>query len=103
MGLARDQKNLVTPTGRVLDLPGERTVYDLIRKEARFLGEGRFASLTLRKPTWSWKQMIDDENLFTRFADVVHGAYRHYDWTDLLVIPHATGCGVTEASIQDQE
>jgi len=20
----------------------------------------------------------------TRFADVVHGAYRHYDWTDLV-------------------
>jgi hypothetical protein len=36
------------------------------------------------KPTWSWRQMIDDENLYTRFADVVHGAYRHYDWTDLL-------------------
>ena len=70
---------------------------------ARFLGEGRFATLALKKPTWSWKRMIDDENLFTRFADVVHGAYRHYDWTDLLVIPNATGCGVTEASIQDQE
>ena len=50
---------------------------------ARFLGEGRFAALKLVKPTWSWKQMIDDENLFTRFADVVHGAYRHYDWVDL--------------------
>jgi hypothetical protein len=37
------------------------------------------------KPTWSWKQMIDDENLYTRFADVVHGAYRHYDWTDLVL------------------
>ncbi len=51
---------------------------------ARFVGEGRFAQLKLVKPTWSWKQMIDDENLYTRFADVVHGAYRHYDWTDLL-------------------
>ncbi len=50
---------------------------------ARFLGEGRFAKMTAVKPTWSWKQMIDDENLFTRFADVVHGAYRYYDWTDL--------------------
>ena len=52
---------------------------------ARFLGEGRFAALKLVKPTWSWKQMIDDENLYTRFADVIHGAYRHYDWTDLLM------------------
>ena len=51
---------------------------------ARFLGEGRFGALRLVKPTWSWKQMIDDENLFTRFADVVHGAYRVYDWTDLV-------------------
>jgi len=50
---------------------------------ARFLGEGRFARLTQVKPTWSWKQMIEDENLYTRFADVVHGAYRRYDWTDL--------------------
>ena len=50
---------------------------------ARFVGEGRFAGLKMVKPTWSWKQMIDDENLYTRFADVVHGAYRHYDWTDL--------------------
>ncbi len=51
---------------------------------ARFVGEGRFAKMTAVKPTWSWKRMIDDENLFTRFADVVHGAYRHYDWTDLM-------------------
>ena len=35
VGLARDQKNLVTPTGSVLDLPGERTVYDLIREGAQ--------------------------------------------------------------------
>ena len=51
---------------------------------ARFVGEGRIADVKLIKPTWSWKQMIDDENLYTRFADVVHGAYRHYDWIDLL-------------------
>ena len=51
---------------------------------ARFVGDGRFAEMKMVKPTWSWKQMIDDENLFTRFADVVHGAYRHYDWTDLV-------------------
>ena len=51
---------------------------------ARFVGEGRFAGMKMVKPTWSWKQMIDDENLYTRFADVVHGAYRHYDWTDLV-------------------
>ena len=50
---------------------------------ARFTGEGRFAEMKMVKPTWSWKQMIDDENLYTRFADVVHGVYRHYDWTDL--------------------
>ena len=51
---------------------------------ARFVGEGRFAEMKMVKPTWSWKQMIDDENLYTRFADVIHGAYRHYDWTDLV-------------------
>lgn len=51
---------------------------------ARFVGDGRFAEMKMVKPTWSWKQMIDDENLYTRFADVVHGAYRHYDWTDLV-------------------
>ncbi len=51
---------------------------------AFFVGEGRFATMKTVKPTWSWKRMIDDENLFTRFADVVHGAYRHYDWTDLM-------------------
>ena len=58
---------------------------------ARFLGEGRFAALTLKNPTWSWKQMIDNENLFTRFADVVHGAYRHYDWTDLMTQTECVG------------
>ena len=52
---------------------------------ALFVGEGRFADMKTVKPTWSWRQMIDDENLFTRFADVVHGAYRLYDWADLPV------------------
>ena len=51
---------------------------------AKFLGEGRFTAVKLVKPTCSWRQMIDDENLFTRFADVVHGAYRYYDWVDLI-------------------
>ena len=37
------------------------------------------------------------------FANVVHGALKDYDWPELLVIPNATGCGVTETSIQDQE
>jgi hypothetical protein len=54
---------------------------------ARFLGAGRVAGLKMVKPTWSWRRMIDDENLYTRFADVVHGAYRHYDWTDLCGAP----------------
>jgi hypothetical protein len=51
---------------------------------ARFLGEGRFEQFKMIKPTWSWKTMIDNEDFYTRFADIVHGAYRYYDWTDLL-------------------
>ena len=38
----------------------------------------------------------DQRNLFTRFADVVHGAYRHYDWTDLL--PNAVSSGAETVS-----
>lgn len=50
---------------------------------AYFVGRRRFASFATRNAPPSWGELLKNELLPYRFADVVHGAYRHYDWTDL--------------------
>ena len=46
-----------------------------------------FSGLKLERPPQSWESLFADPMLDSRFADVVHGAYRFYDWTGLLSTP----------------
>jgi len=43
-----------------------------------------FSVLTLERSPQSWESLFADPMLDSRFADVVHGAYRLYDWTDFI-------------------
>jgi len=49
-----------------------------------FLGKDRFASITVERAPLSWRKLFEDDDLAYRFADVIHGALRAYDWVDLL-------------------
>jgi len=46
-------------------------------------GKAVFSGLTLEQSPDSWATLFDDDARPTRFADVVHNAWRFYDWVDL--------------------
>lgn len=43
-----------------------------------------FSSLELVQPPASWEEVLLNPTIPWRFADIVHNAWRHYDWTDLV-------------------
>ena len=47
-------------------------------------GKAAFSGITLEKGPDSWAALFEDDARPTRFADVVHNAWRFYDWTDLV-------------------
>ena len=51
---------------------------------ARFAAPELLAGVRVKDAPLSWKALLADPQAPYRFANVVHGAYRHYDWTDLL-------------------
>ena len=51
---------------------------------ARFLEPGLVASLSIHAPPPSWHEVLAEESVRTTYADCVHAALGHYDWTDLL-------------------
>lgn len=42
-----------------------------------------FSRIELADPPPSWKRIFADPGLTVHAVDVIHGAYRHYDWIDL--------------------
>ena len=46
-------------------------------------GKALFSGLALEAPPASWGAFFADDAKPFRFADVVHNAWRFYDWTDL--------------------
>ena len=51
---------------------------------ARFAEPGLFGEIQCRYEPLSWKVLLSDPQAPYRFANVVNGAYRVYDWIDLL-------------------
>ena len=51
---------------------------------ARYLHPEYFSGIELVDPPPAWKQLFDDPLCPVNATDVVFGAYRHYDWTDLV-------------------
>ena len=51
---------------------------------AFFAEKDMFSSFAAARAPASWSRMIDDPLAPGRFANVVHGALRHYDWSDLI-------------------
>ena len=50
---------------------------------AFFLERGIFSSFSTKKPPPSWREVVNRPELHCAFADVVLGALKVYDWTDL--------------------
>ena len=50
---------------------------------AKFLEKETFAGFAVEQPPASWRQLLADPTIESRFADLVNGALRVYDWTDL--------------------
>ena len=50
---------------------------------AKFLEKEAFAGFAVEQPPASWRQLLADPTIESRFADLVNGALRVYDWTDL--------------------
>ena len=50
---------------------------------AKFLEKGAFAGYAAENPPASWRSLLADPTIDSRFADLVNGALRVYDWTDL--------------------
>ena len=45
---------------------------------------GLFSKIETIDAPGAWAELFADDAKPTRFADVVHNAWRFYDWTDLL-------------------
>ena len=50
---------------------------------AKFLEKETFAGFAVEQSPASWRQLLADPTIESRFADLVNGALRVYDWTDL--------------------
>ena len=50
---------------------------------AKFLEKDAFAGYAAENAPASWRQLLADPTIDSRFADLVNGAIRVYDWTDL--------------------
>ena len=50
---------------------------------AKFLEKETFAGFAVEQPPVSWRQLLADPAIESCFADLVNGALRVYDWTDL--------------------
>lgn len=51
---------------------------------AWYLERELFAGIELDNPPPSWQELLRDPALRINFRSVVYGAFRYYDWTDLL-------------------
>lgn len=51
---------------------------------AFYLHQECFSTIELTDPPPSWKRILTDPNLEVNAVDVVHGAYPHYDWVELI-------------------
>ncbi|MBQ3344345.1 MAG: acetylxylan esterase [Kiritimatiellae bacterium] len=51
---------------------------------AYFLARGRFVSFASERAPQSWTAMVRDPSIDISFAEVVYGALKSYDWTDLV-------------------
>ena len=51
---------------------------------AFYLRRDLFASIALDNPPPSWRSALEDPSVELRFADLVYGALKAYDWTDLI-------------------
>ena len=47
-------------------------------------GRTVFSEIVLEEPPVAWCELFADDAKMCRFADVVHGAWSFYDWTDLI-------------------
>ena len=61
--------------------------YDVARPRL-YTAHELFSGLELVDPPSSWAAYLDDDGQTGRFADIVRGAWTHYDWIDLT----ETGC-----------
>ena len=50
---------------------------------AKYVSGGLFSALSMERRPPSWRSVVADERQDCRFADLVFGALRHYDWTQL--------------------
>ena len=51
---------------------------------AFYLRRDLFSAIELENPPPSWTSALEDPSVELRFADLVYGALRVYDWTDLI-------------------
>ena len=51
---------------------------------AFYLERGLFGTIALEEPCASWRRTLEDPMQDFRYAAAVYGAYKAYDWTDLI-------------------
>ena len=66
---------------------------------ARFAAPDLIAGVRTKDAPIAWKALLADPQAPYRFANVVHGAYRLYDWTDLLDVRRQDGQDVPRPQI----